>query len=160
MFYEIELPVHLLINCRLTNVVELVYFSSLRGVHRSKFIVILVKIGYKMFGRNVIWVFIFAIVIRFVRLEDLDVQNEIMDSNYSGDHTKYDIQPIPANEPLQPQVYGPRPQPESWIDTARNALSGPAGQIVVHMAKEMISRSTGNSQVLNYPNIRPSLEIS
>lgn len=35
----------------------------------------------------------------------------------------------------------------TWLDTARNALSGPAGQIVVHMAKEMISRSTGNSQV-------------
>lgn len=35
----------------------------------------------------------------------------------------------------------------TWLDTARNALSGPAGQIVVHVAKEMISRSTGNSQV-------------
>lgn len=35
----------------------------------------------------------------------------------------------------------------TWLDSARNALSGPAGQMVVHMAKEMISRSTGNSQV-------------
>lgn len=37
----------------------------------------------------------------------------------------------------------------TWLDTARNAIYGPAGQMVVHMAKEMISRSTGNSQV-NY----------
>lgn len=37
----------------------------------------------------------------------------------------------------------------TWLDTARNALSGPAGQIVVHVAKEMISRSTGNSQILS-----------
>lgn len=35
----------------------------------------------------------------------------------------------------------------TWLDTARKSLSGPAGQMVVHMAKEMISRSTGNSQV-------------
>lgn len=38
----------------------------------------------------------------------------------------------------------------TWLDTARNALSGPAGQMVVHMAKEMISRSTGNSQVNDF----------
>ncbi len=36
-----------------------------------------------------------------------------------------------------------------WMDTAKDALSGPAGQMVVHFAKEMISRSTGNSQVMN-----------
>lgn len=35
-----------------------------------------------------------------------------------------------------------------WVDTAKDALSGPAGQMVVHFAKEMISRSTGNSQVM------------
>lgn len=36
-----------------------------------------------------------------------------------------------------------------WMDTAKDALAGPAGQMVVHFAKEMISRSTGNSQVMN-----------
>lgn len=34
-----------------------------------------------------------------------------------------------------------------WFDTAKDAMSGPAGQMVVHFAKEMISRSAGNSQV-------------
>lgn len=34
-----------------------------------------------------------------------------------------------------------------WMDSAKDALAGPAGQMVVHFAKEMISRSTGNSQV-------------
>lgn len=34
-----------------------------------------------------------------------------------------------------------------WMATAKDALAGPAGQMVVHFAKEMISRSTGNSQV-------------
>lgn len=36
-----------------------------------------------------------------------------------------------------------------WMDTAKNALSGPAGQIMVQFAKEMISRSAGNSQILS-----------
>lgn len=36
-----------------------------------------------------------------------------------------------------------------WMNTARDALAGPAGQMVVHFAKEMISRSTGNSQVMD-----------
>lgn len=35
-----------------------------------------------------------------------------------------------------------------WMDKAKDALAGPAGQMVVHFAKEMISRSTGNSQVM------------
>lgn len=35
----------------------------------------------------------------------------------------------------------------SWMETAKNTLSGPAGRLVVHFAKEMISRSAGNSQV-------------
>lgn len=36
-----------------------------------------------------------------------------------------------------------------WMDSAKNTLSGPAGQLMVHFAKEMISRSAGNSQVFN-----------
>lgn len=39
-----------------------------------------------------------------------------------------------------------------WMDTAKEALAGPAGQMVVHFAKEMISRSAGNSQVIFYIN--------
>ncbi|XP_055705254.1 uncharacterized protein LOC129802972 [Phlebotomus papatasi] len=36
-----------------------------------------------------------------------------------------------------------------WTEKARSLISGPAGQIVVNLAKEMLSRSTGNSQVLS-----------
>lgn len=54
-------------------------------------------------------------------------QNEIVETNFSSD-------------PEYPSRGG-------WFDTARNALAGPAGQVAVHMAKEMISRQTGNSQV-------------
>lgn len=34
-----------------------------------------------------------------------------------------------------------------FMQNAREAIQGPAGQIMVHMAKELISRSAGNSQV-------------
>lgn len=35
----------------------------------------------------------------------------------------------------------------SFMKNAKEAIQGPAGQIMVHMAKELISRSAGNSQV-------------
>lgn len=37
----------------------------------------------------------------------------------------------------------------SWLDSAKRLMAEPAGQIAVHVAKEVISRSTGNSQVLH-----------
>lgn len=46
-----------------------------------------------------------------------------------------------------------------WWETARNALSGPAGQIIVSMAKEMISRSTGNSQVRAFRSEELLIEV-
>lgn len=48
-----------------------------------------------------------------------------------------------------------------WFNSARNALAGPAGQMVVHMAKEMISRSAGNSQVSHLPAFiqHPSIDM-
>lgn len=35
----------------------------------------------------------------------------------------------------------------SFMQNAKQAIQGPAGQIMVHMAKELLSRSAGNSQV-------------
>lgn len=89
-----------------------------------------------------------TIAIKCVRPEDI-AQNEIMDSNYSGDQLNYGKQHEIDNRPLE-NSYGPLPSPAegSWLESARNVLNGPTGQIVVHMAKEMISRSTGNSQVV------------
>lgn len=39
-------------------------------------------------------------------------------------------------------------QPRGWMDMASNAIAGPAGQLVVHFAKEMMSRQDGSSQVI------------
>lgn len=45
-----------------------------------------------------------------------------------------------------PEADGPENR-LGWIETAKNALAAPAGQMAVHFAKELISRSAGNSQV-------------
>ncbi|XP_055908228.1 uncharacterized protein LOC129943040 [Eupeodes corollae] len=37
----------------------------------------------------------------------------------------------------------------SWFKSAENVLAGPAGHVVVEVAKDLLSRSTGNSQVLS-----------
>lgn len=66
-----------------------------------------------------------------------NVQNEITETDYNRAPAEYG------------GSYSGNNGGNTWLETARNALSGPAGQMVVHMAKEMISRSTGNSQV-NY----------
>lgn len=34
-----------------------------------------------------------------------------------------------------------------WMENTQQMIASPTGQMVVHMAKELISRSTGNSQV-------------
>lgn len=36
-----------------------------------------------------------------------------------------------------------------WFDSTQKMIAGPAGQMFVHFAKEMINRSAGNSQVLS-----------
>lgn len=104
-----------------------------------------------MLVKCVFSVFIIALAVKSVRLDDTMLENEIMDSNFSGDYMKYgnhrDMNNMPSNLPME-NSYPAEPPKESWLDSAKNALSGPAGQMVVHMAKEMISRSTGNSQVL------------
>lgn len=95
-------------------------------------------------------VLIIAFAIKSVRLDDLTaLQNEIMDSNYNGDQMNYNRQEIASvGGGLPPDnSYDQKLAEASWLDSARSALSGPAGQIVVHVAKEMINRSTGNSQV-------------
>lgn len=37
----------------------------------------------------------------------------------------------------------------SWTDTFKRALHGPTGQMVVHIAKEVIARQVGGTQVLS-----------
>lgn len=123
-----------------------------------------------MFARGAIGVLvIIGFAIKSVRLDDLSaLQNEIMDSNYNGasggmgngnsvDQMNYGGNHMEINNKNQNIENLAEPPRQTWFDTARNALSGPAGQIVVHMAKEMISRSTGNSQVIvSHTNASPS----
>lgn len=70
----------------------------------------------------------------------LNSQNEIMESNYSHDQLEY-------SHGQKNTGLAVDQRPTTWLQTARETLSGPAGEFMVHMAKEMISRSTGNSQV-------------
>lgn len=103
-----------------------------------------------MFLKCVIGVAVISIALKSVRSEDM-AQNEVMDPNYGDGQMNYvKMDNINRNGALDSNGYAPQPPAETWLDTARNAFSGPAGQIVVHMAKEMISRSTGNSQVFSF----------
>lgn len=105
-----------------------------------------------MCSKGLVCTLVILLVSKLVRPDDLTAQNEIMDSNYSGDQMNYgnrhQVDNVPGNGPIDNNAYASQQVGESWLDTAKNALSGPTGQIVVHMAKEMISRSTGNSQVV------------
>lgn len=107
-----------------------------------------------MLSKCVVGVFILSLALKTVRLDDLTAQNEIMDSNYNGDQMNFGNRNEIANgNGLMDNGNESQPAGETWLNTARNALNGPAGQIVVHMAKEMISRSTGNSQVSKFTMI-------
>lgn len=78
-------------------------------------------------------------------------QNNNLDNNFMREPMEYDYNNYNnrdkinnAVEPSDDRINGGY---NRWWDTAKNALSGPTGQIIVSVAKEMISRSTGNSQV-------------
>lgn len=98
-----------------------------------------------MFVKYVICVVMVSVALKSVLCDDMTGPNEIMSTNFGEEPMNYDNSQ--RNGQMDNNVYGPQPPTESWLDTARNALSGPTGQMVVTMAKEMISRSTGNSQV-------------
>lgn len=65
-------------------------------------------------------------------------QNEIVEHDYSRDPDS-----VYPNQQIGSSGHGG----STWFNTVRNAIAQPAGQMVMHMAKEMISRSAGNSQV-------------
>lgn len=99
-----------------------------------------------------ICVFVTLAVVGPVHLDDSVAQNEIADTSYSERDPLNMGERNVNNQNLDyfgnnNQLIGNNNVGGSWLASARDALSGPAGQIVVHMAKEMISRSTGNSQV-------------
>ncbi|CAD7091832.1 unnamed protein product [Hermetia illucens] len=47
------------------------------------------------------------------------------------------------------EVIASGPKPMNWMKSAQNILAGPAGQMMVQFAKELISRSSGSSQILS-----------
>lgn len=111
-----------------------------------------------MCSKGLVCVLIVLVTSKLVRPDDFTAQNEIMDTNYSGNQMNYENRQendnVPGSGPID-NGYAPQQVGESWLDTAKNALNGPTGQIVVHMAKEMISRSTGNSQVYSFDKKLP-----
>lgn len=68
-------------------------------------------------------------------------QNEIIEHDYSRDPAS--VYPSQQIDNIASGGNGG----STWFSTVRNAIAQPAGQMVMHMAKEMISRSAGNSQV-------------
>lgn len=75
------------------------------------------------------WFLIVFVIVSALLATTTLAQNELTEHNYEMD-------------PYQNQQ-----NRGSWMHSAREAIAGPAGQFVVHMAKEMISRQAGNSQV-------------
>lgn len=93
-----------------------------------------------MFAKYLLCALIVPIITDSVQVNEISGQNEIIDTNFIRD---------PPIEYATNNNYNQGSGGGTWLDTAKNALTGPAGQMVVHVAKEMISRSTGNSQVGN-----------
>lgn len=65
--------------------------------------------------------------------------------------SRSDSQLFPGKSPIvDAPIYGGNQVVENtWTDTFRRALHGPTGQMVVHIAKEVIARQVGGTQVLS-----------
>ncbi|KAH8247394.1 hypothetical protein KR038_003708 [Drosophila bunnanda] len=68
---------------------------------------------------------------------DFDSDNDTMSNNISGEE-ELDGGEVVITE-----------RPFSWLRNANSMLSGTAGHVVIQVAKELIHRSAGNSQVLS-----------
>lgn len=96
-----------------------------------------------MSKNNIACILLVLFIVKSVRLEDTVSQNELSDSNYVSEPIIHS-----SSHEKSVQTFASSPNGDTWFDTAKRMLAAPAGQIVVHMAKEMISRSSGNSQVI------------
>lgn len=70
---------------------------------------------------------------------DFISDNEVLDYDHNREPDLYGIKNNSFPHQSSPNI--------SWLSSAKNALSGPAGRIAVSVVREMIARSTGNSQV-------------
>lgn len=95
---------------------------------------------FKMFFGYFLCILFLASQIYAAAIDEIpSTQNDLIDSNFSNDALNDNVYDVVNYQNPQKQT--------TWWQTARDTLAGPAGQIAVHVAKEMISRSTGNSQV-------------
>lgn len=89
--------------------------------------------------KQIVCGFVLLLTFSAVRSDEFMSQNEVLDYDHDRDPVIYGIRNDSTVYPSAPK--------DTWLDSARSALTGPAGRIVMTMAKEMIARSTGNSQV-------------
>lgn len=90
--------------------------------------------------KQIVCGFVVLLTFSAVRSDEFTSQNEVLDYDHDRDPVIYGIRNDSTVYPSAPK--------DTWLDSARSALTGPAGRIVMTMAKEMIARSTGNSQVM------------
>lgn len=79
---------------------------------------------------------------KLVQSDETNAQNELNGFNRGFENIIYG-----TDKDYNIQAYDNASSSNSWLDSAKSLMAEPAGQIVVHVAKEVISRSTGNSQV-------------
>lgn len=95
--------------------------------------------------KNILVCFLMLVcVAKLVQSDDMNAQNELNGLNRGFENIIYG-----TDKDYNIQPYDNASSSNSWLDSAKSLMAEPAGQIVVHVAKEVISRSTGNSQVLH-----------
>lgn len=95
--------------------------------------------------RNLLWqVIVFLVCVDKVHLKSVDPDK------VGRTHPEFQNNDL-IHQPVATFPSGPNNQPiqGSWMDTAKTMMQGPAGQVVVNIAKEVISRSVGGTQVLS-----------
>lgn len=85
-------------------------------------------------------IFVILLILKPAYTADFISENEVLDYDHNREQDVYIIKNNSFIHQSSPN--------NSWLSSARNALAGPAGRIAVSVAKEMIARSTGNSQVI------------
>lgn len=82
-------------------------------------------------------IFVSILVVFVILLLQLEVSAQSVNENEISDR----------NVGVSYRGHGDQPQGRSWMESTQKALASPTGQLAINMAKELINRSTGNSQV-------------
>lgn len=98
-----------------------------------------IRVENRMYNQ-IICALVIVFALSAVFADDFTSQNEVLDYGHDREPVIYGFKNESVAHPNIPK--------DTWFDSARYALAGPAGRIVITMAKEMLARSTGNSQVM------------